>query len=444
MSGGSGVGSNTSGGVPREIVRPDLGYSAPSTFPLTSRRPVPLAPYTLKCDQEPLSARLGPPDYFPPTPNCAEESLSRDACQNGYKETVDGIEESRETLYSLVNQQVWTKPLINKYKETIRKRLNLLNNSQLRKRKAGQVYGVPLSGPLLAKSGHFPEQRHAGEDNRKKWVEDLAQHKRLRVLADHVPHGLRRRPLFEALIKNDVPFLRATWCIKILYLNQVRPLSIGMSSGGGDKSQQKRVELWTKDVLEYMQFLLDEKVQHGETGFAGLGRDNYALLPLSGTAQQANNFTQGNVEPEDPPLQKKWHYMLQILLLHFSEGLLNRAQVIDWVLKQLQERETLDATELLLPIVVELIDEISTCQTLVRMVVEISLHKLGELCPSGSFPSASEQPRPHYVATCLAGMLSYLLTVMPDSFVALDCFPLPSFVIEGNSNMGFFFFGSAS
>lgn len=433
-SGGSSVGNSTSGGVPREIVRPDLGYSTPSTFPLTSRR---LTPYTLKCDQEPLSARLGPPDYFPPTSNCAEESLSRDACLHGYKETVDGIEESRETSYSLVNQQVWTKPLINKYKETIRKRLNLLNNSQLRKRKAGQVYGVPLSGPLLAKSGLFPEQRHSGEDNRKKWVEDLAQHKRLRVLADHVPHGLRRRPLFEALIKNEVPFLRASWCIKVLYLNQVRPLSIGMSSGGGDKSQQKRVEMWTKDVLEYMQLLLDEQSQHGDTGFGAFGRENCTLLPLSSTSQQASEFTQGSLDVEDPPLQKKWHYMLQLLLLHFSEGLLHRTQVIDWLLKQLQERVSLDAAEWLLPIVLDLIDEISTCQTLVRMVVEIFLKKLGELCPAGNLPNASEQPRPHYIATFFAELLKYLLTVTPDSFVALDCFPLPPYVTGSSKNAAY-------
>ena len=33
------------------------------------------------------------------------------------------------------------------------------------------MYGVPLSGSLLQKPGHFPEQRHSGEDNRKKWIE---------------------------------------------------------------------------------------------------------------------------------------------------------------------------------------------------------------------------------------------------------------------------------
>lgn len=36
---------------------------------------------------------------------------------------------------------------------------------------AGQVYGVPLSGQLLAKTGIFPEHRTCGEDFRKKWVE---------------------------------------------------------------------------------------------------------------------------------------------------------------------------------------------------------------------------------------------------------------------------------
>ncbi|KAH6554895.1 hypothetical protein KP509_1Z299100 [Ceratopteris richardii] len=134
---------------------------------------------------------------------------------------------------------------------------------------------------------------------------------------------------------------------------------------------------------------------------------------------------------EDASLQKKWHYMLQILLQHFSEGLLNRAQVIEWVLKQFQERETVEAMELLLPVVLNFIDEISTCQNLVRLLAETILQRLDELCPSKSLPSALEQPRLHYIATCLSELLCYLLIVTPDSFVALDCFPLPSYVVEG-------------
>lgn len=36
---------------------------------------------------------------------------------------------------------------------------------------AGQVYGVPLSGPLVTKAGAFPEQRASNEDSRRKWIE---------------------------------------------------------------------------------------------------------------------------------------------------------------------------------------------------------------------------------------------------------------------------------
>lgn len=47
------------------------------------------------------------------------------------------------------------------------------------------------------------------------------QHKRLHSLAEHVPHGYRRKALFEVLIRYNVPLLRATWFIKVTYLNQV-------------------------------------------------------------------------------------------------------------------------------------------------------------------------------------------------------------------------------
>lgn len=36
--------------------------------------------------------RLGPPDFYPQTPNCPEEALSKEVLQSGYRETVDGLE----------------------------------------------------------------------------------------------------------------------------------------------------------------------------------------------------------------------------------------------------------------------------------------------------------------------------------------------------------------
>ncbi|ESW29581.1 hypothetical protein PHAVU_002G081700 [Phaseolus vulgaris] len=107
-------------------------------------------------------------------------------------------------------------------KEAIRKRLRAINESRAQKRKVGQVYGVALSGSQLSRSGIFPELRPCGEDFQKKWNEGLSQqHKRLRSLADHVPHGYKRASLLDVVMRNNVPLLRATWFIKVTYLNQV-------------------------------------------------------------------------------------------------------------------------------------------------------------------------------------------------------------------------------
>uniref|UniRef100_A0A453J934 Mediator complex subunit Med12 domain-containing protein n=1 Tax=Aegilops tauschii subsp. strangulata TaxID=200361 RepID=A0A453J934_AEGTS len=44
---------------------------------------------------------------------------------------------------------------------------------------------------------------------------------RLRLLSEHVPHGYRRKSLFDVLTRCNVPLLRATWFVKVTYLNQV-------------------------------------------------------------------------------------------------------------------------------------------------------------------------------------------------------------------------------
>ncbi|RVX10075.1 Mediator of RNA polymerase II transcription subunit 12 [Vitis vinifera] len=73
---------------------------------------------------------------------------------------------------ALTQIQAFSKPTVLKCKEAIRKRLRAINESRAQKRKqAGQVYGVPLSGSLLTKPCVFPEQRPCGEDFRKKWIE---------------------------------------------------------------------------------------------------------------------------------------------------------------------------------------------------------------------------------------------------------------------------------
>ncbi|KAL4352304.1 hypothetical protein GQ457_06G032040 [Hibiscus cannabinus] len=429
----SAVNNSIGGATARDSSRADSS-SLPSNFALNSRRHSQLAPYKLKCDKEPLNSRLGPPDFHPQTQNCPEETLTRENVQQGYKETIDGLEDSKEI--SLTQVQAFTKPVVLKCRDAIRKCLRAINKSRAQKRKAGQVYGIALSGSLLSKPVIFPEQRSCNEDFRKKWIEGLSlQHKPLCSLADQVPQGYKKRTLIEVLIRNNVPLLRATWFIKVTYLNQVRPGS-AISSGAPDKSQLSRTELWTKDVIDYLQCLLDEFFSRNNSHSAQHGRDRLTQMVYPGSLHRRNDLAPAIIDGEEPALHFKWWYVVRLLQWHHAEGLVLPSLIIDWVLNQLQEKELLEILQLLLPIIYGLLETIILCQTYVRNLVGVAIRFIHEPSPGGS--DLVDNSRRAYTISALVEMLRYLMQAVPDTFVALDCFPLPTCVLSHSPSDGGF------
>eukprot|EP00850_Spirogloea_muscicola_P011237 SM000069S20674 [mRNA] locus=s69:95001:105271:+ [translate_table: standard] len=390
-----------------------------------------LVAYELKCDREALSERLGPAEYYPPSAEDCEGVLSKEDVQSGYKEVIPGIEESMEVAHTLTGgsfADIWAAHSIAQYRETIRRQLRALHGVVLRKRKAmfdirlhdwrrqvGQVYGVPLVGPLLLKSGQFPELKTCGEDFRRKWMEDLAGRKRLRQLAEHVPHGFRKRLLFEALIRHNVPLLRATWHIRILYLNQARMVRPTAPGGNGvitDKAQARRVDVWTKDILEYAQSLLEE----------------IAVTESPATFKEPANSSAklGEASSEALPVdvQAKWRYLMRLAQWHWSEGLVPCSAILDWILKQMQDMESLRVLEALLPVLLALLDSLDVVSQLhLRNIVDACLQWLARLSREPVAVGATHDSLLEARA-CLANILLYLLVAMPDSFVALEAFPL--------------------
>ncbi|QCE01993.1 mediator of RNA polymerase II transcription subunit 12 [Vigna unguiculata] len=407
--------------------------SLPANFSVSSRRQPPLNPFKLKCDKEPLNSRLGAPDFHPQTSNCPEETLTREYLQSGYRDTVEGLEEAREI--SLTQVPHFNKNVVLNCKEAIRKRLRAINESRAQKRKAGQVYGVALSGSQLARSGIFPELRPCGEDFQKKWIEGLSQqHKRLRSLADHVPHGYKRASLLDVLIRNNVPLLRATWFIKVTYLNQVQPGSVGISSGTADKIQLSRSDVWTKDVINYLQALLDEFLSKNVSHSASHGRERSPQIP--GPLQNKSDPLLSVSDGEGPSLHFRWWYIVRLLQWHHAEGLLHPSLVIDWVFTQLQEKDLLEVWQLLLPIIYGFLETIVLSQTYVRTLAGLALRVIRDPAPGGS--DLVDNSRRAYTTCAVIEMLRYLILVVPDTFVALDCFPLPSSVISHTMNDGNF------
>lgn len=424
----SAVNNNAIGGRSAKDSSRSEASPVTSNFPLNSRRQIQVTPYKLRCEKESLNSRLGPPDFNPPTLNCPEETLTKEYVQSGYRETVEGLEESREI--SLSQAQAFSRPLVLKCKESIRKYHRAINEARARKRKEGQVYGVPLSGNLLNKPGTFVEQKPCGEDFRKKWMEGLSQpRKQLRSLADHVPHGYKKTTLFEVLIRNNVPILRATWFIKVTYLNQIRP----GSSSTPEKTQYTRSEQWTKDVIDYLQHLLDEFVLRSKSLPIVNVRDRSSQIS-SGSMHHKNGKISSTVDSEDPSFQFKWWYVVRIIQWHYTEKLLVPSLIIDWILKQIQEKESLGILQLLMPILYAVLETVVLSQSYVRKLVGVAVRFIREPSPRGS--DLVENSQRAYTASALVEMLRYLLLAVPDTFVALDCFPLPSSVVSHVVNDG--------
>lgn len=117
---------------------------------------------------------------------------------------------------------------------------------------------------------------------------------------------------------------------------QVRPGSSSVTSVAPDKTQLSRTEHWTKDVIEYLQYLLDEFFSRSNSQSASHGRDRSPQTLYAGSVQQRGNPASAGLDGEEPSLHFKWGYVVRLLLWHLAEGLLLPSLIIDWVLIQLQ------------------------------------------------------------------------------------------------------------
>lgn len=101
-----------------------------------------------------------------------------------------------------------------------------------------------------------------------------------------------------------------------------------------------------------------------------------------------------------------------------------------------QEKELLGVLQLVLPVVYGVIEAVVLCQTYVRTLVGIAIRFIQEPSPGGS--DLVDNSRRAYATTALVEMLRYLILAVPDTFVALDIFPLPSCVVTNVVNDGNF------
>ena len=89
-----------------------------------------------------------------------------------------------------------------------------------------------------------------------------------------------------------------------------------------------------------------------------------------------------------------------------------------------------------MPIIYGFLETVVLSQTYVRTLAGIALRVIRDPAPGGS--DLVDNSRRAYTTYALIEMIRYLILAVPDTFVALDCFPLPSSVVSHSMNDGNF------
>ena len=88
------------------------------------------------------------------------------------------------------------------------------------------------------------------------------------------------------------------------FVFQVRSTSASISSGAPYKCQLSRTELWTKDVIDYLQGLLQEFFSRNNSHSTHHNRDKSQQIHYAGSIQQKSDLVSG-LDSEEPSLHFK-------------------------------------------------------------------------------------------------------------------------------------------
>lgn len=118
---------------------------------------------------------------------------------------------------------------------------------------------------------------------------------------------------------------------------QVRPASTNVTTGAPDKTQIARSELWAKDVVEYLQHLLEEffPKEGSNVPTPNKNQSPQSILVPSQVPQRVDSCSPTS-DADEPSLHFKWSYMCRLVQWHLAEGLLHPSPIIELILNQLQ------------------------------------------------------------------------------------------------------------
>ncbi|KAG0946548.1 hypothetical protein G6F57_003198 [Rhizopus arrhizus] len=339
------------------------GYHSPNVH--RNATSIPLKKYTLQPPPRklPLSktmSSLGYPDMFPQRPGQDEDVLSESNIRQGF---IDRPIVSNEN--SSAHDIVFGK--LQEDQRALSDLSDFIIDVLHRQNRASYITGPSSFRP--------PVRTTLIDAKREQWMHELSSGVvPLRKLAKNVPHGFKGEKLLETLATKQVPFLRATWYIKIVGLSEMNQRN---ASNAAPPAGHQSVQ-WTTIVTSHLKKQLNELVLSPHT--SNSNSNNAASPHAAGTPNRGyrnySNHHENSAKPWLTPesrarFEQRWSYSVQLARWQYYEGLIDQKTFLRWSIDTLAASTSFEIMWVILTgLIQDYVDEYKRNRTLTKLLIE--------------------------------------------------------------------------
>ncbi|XP_058826167.1 mediator of RNA polymerase II transcription subunit 12 isoform X2 [Topomyia yanbarensis] len=343
--------------------------------------------------------RLGPPDVYPQEAKQREDELTSTHVKHGF-----ATEHKLSEEFGTARNCNVTASKVGAYFNAILARKDELMTLTDSGRKKQQINPKDNFWPVTARN-------KATLDT---WFKDLAGTKPLSSLAKKAPSFNKKEEIFAMLCENQVTMQRAAWFIKLS-----SAYTVAVSEAKIKKRQMPDPATeWTGTLIKFMKDLIPKLLEHyhqgpssdksssnvgpagGMTPNSSLNANPVTIPPplsspagslhspasssLGGSVSQGQNLAPPSPQEEQKLALKQWNYCTQLCKYMYEEGLLDRAEFLNWVLDLLDKMKSSPSSDdgilrIYLPLAMQYLSDIVQSERFSRRLAYAACKKLAHL-----------------------------------------------------------------
>lgn len=360
--------------------------------------------------------RLGPPDVYPQEPKQKEDELTSLNVKHGFA-TMPQLSDE----FGTARQCNVTAAKVGAYFNGILAKKEEFATMPDTGRKRQQINPKDNFWPVTARTKNGIEA----------WFKDLSGCKPLLALAKKAPNFNKKEEIFMMLCEYQVPMLRAAWFIKLSSAYTVavseakikkRQLPDPTTGEIHVLSSFRRayftllefslfISEWTGTLIKFLKDQLSKlqeyyHVNHNVSNGTNNGSNGSNLNGNSNSGTANNQPTTPNPNPgpnlgttmnEDHKLAlRQWHYCIQLAKYMFEEGLLDRQELLQWILELLDKMRSAPLDDgilkLLLPLALQYLEEFVQSELLARKLAYLCCRKIAQMCSNVENTTSPQSP----------------------------------------------------